>query len=138
MSLAAALDSAMAQVPGCVFAGFVELESGLMLAARPAGALTELEADNLAALAVVLYKAEPMRRLGDAIAGKAGGAASSGESRFGEALAISGARLHLFLRLPGQAGQVACFVSDHREDPAKVLDAARAGLATLAKAKLAP
>lgn len=138
MSLSAALDSAMAQIPGCLFAGFAELGSGLMLAARPAGALSEAQTDNLAALAVVLFEAPPIRSIGEALAVSGKKRADPAEPLYGETLALSGGRLHLFLRLPDQPGHVACFVSDHRDDPAKVLEAARQELATLARAKIAP
>ena len=63
MPFDAKLKSAMANMPGCIFAGVTDLEQGLMIGFSPAAALDAQEVENLAAMAVGYLESAPAKSI---------------------------------------------------------------------------
>lgn len=127
MALEAALKAAQAAVPGCVFAGLVDLEQGLPLGRAPGGGLRPDEAEHLAALAAA-YLSGPEA---GAVAAAAGGAADG----YDEVVAVAAGRVAVIQRLPCRPGAALCLVCDGAAAPSEVAEAARGQLAALDRAE---
>jgi hypothetical protein len=127
MTLDDALQAAAQGVPGCLYAGLVDLDQGLPLARAPEGPLTYADAEHLAALgSAYLASAEA-----DAVAEAAG---RPGEV-YDEAVALTAHRVAVFQRLPGRTGVALCVLAEGSQAPSAVADAARGHLAALAGAE---
>ena len=127
MTLEDALQAAALAVPGCLYAGLVDLDQGLPLARAPEGPLTFADVEHLAALASTY--------LASAEAGAVAEAAGGPGQAFDEAVALTAHRVAVFQRLPGRAEVAFCLLAEGAHTPSAVADAARGQLAALAGAE---
>ena len=127
MTLEDALRAAAQAVPGCLYAGLVDLDQGLPLARAPEGPLTFIDAEHLAALASAYLASAEAAAVAEA-AGRRGEA-------FDEAVALTAHRVAVFRRLPGRAAVALCLLAEGAQAPSAVAEAARGQLAALATAE---
>ena len=127
MTLEDALQAAALAVPGCLYAGLVDLDQGLPLARAPEGPLTFADVEHLAALASTY--------LASAEAGAGAEAAGRPRPAFDEGGGPTAPRGPGGPR-PARPAEVAfCLLAEGAHTPSAVADAARGQLAALAGAE---
>lgn len=125
MSLDSALLTAREAVADCQFTGLVDLDLGMMLGLSATDALPQDFTDNLAAGVVNFLDSAPVVQIEAELRGATGTEAEM-EPYFQDIVVGSAERLHLYLRLKGEANHVLCFICGAEADPAGALRAARA------------
>ena len=124
MVLAKILESSMQSVPGCVFAGYVDLEMGMMLAASPADHFSRDDADTLAVAVLNLFEGRHVIQIEDQFR-EATGAGISESSYFQEIVVVCDETVHVMHRSQDRASHVVCYVCTKGGDPMEMLTAAR-------------
>jgi hypothetical protein len=103
-----ALQSAIASIPECLAAGYIDLSSGMLLGIKSVDSQPAEVVELLAAATADLYQG-PNVKLIETIFKKARGLADDGHHYFQEFVINSDNLIHIFLRGKNQE-QVACFV----------------------------
>jgi hypothetical protein len=129
MTLDSTLSAVKGKIPGCVFSGYIALDTGIMLAVNPAGRFPPDMLDNLAFAIVNAMTGEHAEQIG-AVMGGGGDAAAF----CGELMILNDSFEHVFLRPGGKGNIVFCFISEIGAEPGASLAAARANLAELSAA----
>ncbi len=124
-----ALQTAIASIPECLAAGYIDLSSGMLLGIRSVDSQPAEVVELLAAATADLYQG-PNVRLIETIFKKARGLQDDGHHYFQEFIVNSDNLIHLFLRGKNQE-QVACFVCRKSANLGMALTKARAAMPTL-------
>ncbi|THU03669.1 hypothetical protein E9531_05635 [Lampropedia puyangensis] len=108
MSLDSSLEKAVATIPDCVAAGYVDLESGMLLAIKTVDSHAQEVIDLLSAATADLFQGPNVQAI-EKIFRRVRGVQEDGRHYFQEIIVNSDNLLHIFLRGKNQA-QVATFV----------------------------
>jgi hypothetical protein len=121
-----ALQTAIASIPECLAAGYVDLSSGMLLGIKSVDSHPAEVVELLAAATADLYQG-PNVRLIETIFKKARGLADDGHHYFQEFVVNSDNLIHIFLRGKNQE-QVACFVCRKSANLGMALTKSRAAM----------
>jgi hypothetical protein len=124
-----ALQSAIASIPECLAAGYIDLSSGMLLGIKSVDSQPAEVVELLAAATADLYQG-PNVRLIETIFKKARGLADDGHHYFQEFVVNSDNLIHIFLRGKNQE-QVACFVCRKSANLGMALTKSRAAMPSL-------
>lgn len=124
MSIENALKAAIEQVPECVFAGCIDLETGMMDATQGSEAYTTSIIDSMSAAVVNLFESSHSIGIENAFR-QATGREHDLEPYFRELAVVTPGLVHAFVRAKGNDNRILCFVSKASAGPAEVLKAAR-------------
>lgn len=111
------LAESLERLPGCIFAGYVDLSVGMVLGSAAQVEIPEDIRDNLAVAALNYLGGAKIRALAEGL----GGAPDS----FDEALVAADGATHVFMRLVDHPDHVLCFVFPDEGDPRPLLETAR-------------
>ena len=130
MSLDSTLQTVMATLPECVAAGYVDMESGLLLGVHTSDPHPQEVLDILAAVTVDLFRGTNVAALGRMF-----GAAGDGASGpFNEIIMFSDDYIHVFLRTAKYPEHVICFTCRRSANPGRVLTRARLAIDRVSQA----
>ncbi len=107
MSIKAALTSAMETVPDCVAAGYVDMETGILLGMKSSSGSQD-EMEKLAMAVANLFQGRGIKAFEELMC-KAG-VQDSEEPGFGEIAVFSNDRLFVFLRTQKYPEHVVCYI----------------------------
>ena len=127
-----ALQTAIASIPECIAAGYIDLASGMLLGVRSVDSQPADVVELLAAATADLYQGPNVRMI-ESIFKKARGLADDGHHYFQEFMVNSDNLIHVFLRGRNQE-QVACFVCRKAANLGMVVTKARAAMPVLESA----
>ncbi|HKB60446.1 MAG TPA: hypothetical protein VKC56_10435 [Gallionellaceae bacterium] len=130
--LTSALQSAIASIPECLAAGYIDLSSGMLLGIRSVDSQPAEVVDLLAAATADLYQGSNVRMI-EQIFKKARGLADDGHHYFQEFIVNSDNLIHVFIRGKNEE-QVACFVCRKTANLGMALTKSRAAMPALAAA----
>lgn len=108
-NLDSALQKAIASIPECVAAGYVDLASGMLLGIKTVDSHPSEVMDMLAAATSDMFQGPNVVAI-ERMFKKARGVADDGSHYFQEMIVTSDNLLHVFTRARGSQEQVACFV----------------------------
>lgn len=108
MSIDAALSSAMKTIPDCVAAGYVDMETGMLLGLQAAEGEHSDVLENLALAVANLFQGRGVIAFQELL--RAAGAEDSDHPGFGEIAVFSDDRLHIFLRTQDYPDHVVCYI----------------------------
>ncbi len=108
MSIEAALTSAMETVPDCVAAGYVDMETGMLLGMKATSSDSQDAMDNLAMAVANLFQGRGIKAFEELMC-KAG-VQDAEEPGFGEIAVFSNDRLFVFLRTQKYPEHVVCYI----------------------------
>lgn len=123
MSLDSALEKAVTSIPDCVAAGYVDLESGMLLAIKTVDSHAQEVIDLLSAATADLFQGPNVQAI-EKIFRRVRGVQEDGRHYFQEIIVTSENLLHVFLRGKNQS-QVATFVCRKGANLGMVLTKAR-------------
>lgn len=103
-----ALQTAVASIPECIAAGYIDLSSGMLLGIRSVDSQPTDVVELLAAATADLYQGSNVRTI-ESIFRKARGLNDDGRHYFQEIVVNSDNMIHIFVRAKNEL-QVACFV----------------------------
>ncbi len=124
-----ALQSAIASIPECLAAGYIDLSSGMLLGIKSVDSQPTEVVELLAAATADLYQGQNVRLI-ETIFKKARGLADDGHHYFQEFVVNSDNLIHIFLRGRNQE-QVACFVCRRSANLGMALTKSRAAMPAL-------
>ena len=124
-----ALQSAIASIPECLAAGYIDLSSGMLLGIKSVDSQPAEVVELLAAATADLYQG-PNVRLIETIFKKARGLQDDGHHYFQEFIVNSDNLLHVFIRGKNEE-QVACFVCRKSANLGMALTKSRAAMPAL-------
>ncbi|MDA7965144.1 hypothetical protein [Ruegeria sp.] len=108
MSIDAALSSAMKTIPDCIAAGYVDMETGMLLGLQAAEAEHSDVLENLALAVANLFQGRGVIAFQELL--RAAGAEETDHPGFGEIAVFSDDRLHIFLRTRDYPDHVVCYI----------------------------
>lgn len=108
MSIETALSSAMANIPDCIAAGYVDMETGMLLGTHATDADSEKSLAVLALAVANLFQGRGVRAFEELL--RESGSESADQPGFGEVAVFSGNRLHIFLRTKEYPDHVVCYI----------------------------
>jgi hypothetical protein len=130
--LTSALQTAIASIPECLAAGYIDLSSGMLLGIRSVDSQPAEVVDLLAAATADLYQGANVRTI-EQIFKKARGLTDDGHHYFQEFIVNSDNLIHVFIRGKNEE-QVACFVCRKTANLGMALTKSRAAMPALAAA----
>jgi hypothetical protein len=128
-TLEGALQAAIASVPECLAAGYIDLNSGMLLGIKSVDSQPNEVVELLAAATADLYQGTNVKMI-ESIFKKARGLKDDGHHYFQEFLINSDNLIHVFIRGKNQE-QVSCFVCRKSANMGMVLTKARSAMPTL-------
>jgi hypothetical protein len=128
-NLDAALQTAIATVPECLAAGYIDLTSGMLLGIRSVDSQPTEVVELLAAATADLFQGTNVRTI-ESIFKKARGLQDDGHHYFQEFLINSDNLIHVFIRGKNEE-HVTCFVCRKSANMGMVLTKARSAVPTL-------
>ncbi len=129
MALDAALKSAMDSIPDCLAAGYIDMDTGMLLAMQGDGAGLM---DNLSIAISNLFQGHGVQAF-EKILASAGGESVT-EAGFGEVAIFSGGHLYVFLKAQQYAGHVVCYICRDSANAGMVLTKSNMSLGAIAEA----
>ncbi|WP_170464773.1 hypothetical protein [Ruegeria arenilitoris] len=108
MSIEAALKSAMETIPDCVAAGYVDMETGMLLGTSVCDAEDDRVLENLALVVANLFQGRGVSAFETLL--QQSGNADTENPGFGEIAVFSKDRLNIFLRTQAYPDHVVCYV----------------------------
>ena len=108
MSIETALKSAMDTIPDCIAAGYVDMETGMLLGANVADQADAQVLDGLALAVANLFQGRGVGAF-EALLRESGNSDSE-NSGFGEIAVFSKDRLNIFLRTQAYPDHVICYI----------------------------
>ena len=132
MSLDAALNKAASLVPECLAAGYVDTESGMLLAIKTVDSHPREVIDLVAAATADLFNGPNVSMI-ERMFKKSRGVADDGHHYFQEIIVNSDNLIHVFMRGKKQQ-QVICFVCRKGANLGMVLTKARSGMPSVEQA----
>ncbi len=133
MSLDNALQAIMATVPECLAAGYVDMDTGMLLGVQTVDSHPQEVLDTLAAATADLFQGASVVQI-EKLFKKIRGSEGDDQHYFQEVLVFSDSLLHVFMRTKKYPGHVVCFVCRRNANPGMVLTKARMGLDSIAAA----
>jgi hypothetical protein len=127
--LSSALQTAIAGIPECLAAGYIDLSSGMLLGIRSVDSQPAAVVDLLAAATADLFQGSNVRTI-EQIFKKARGLADDGHHYFQEFIVNSDNLIHVFIRGKNEE-QVACFVCRKTANLGMALTKSRAAMPAL-------
>jgi hypothetical protein len=124
-----ALQSAVASIPECMAAGYIDLASGLLLSIKTVDSQPTEVVELLAAATSDLFQGPNVRMI-ESIFKKARGLPENGHHYFQEIIINSDNLIHVFLRGKNEE-QVACFVCRKSANLGMVLTKSRSAMPAL-------
>ncbi len=124
-----ALQTAVASIPECIAAGYIDLSSGMLLGIKSVDSHPNEVVELLAAATADLYQGTNVRMI-ESIFKKARGLKEDGHHYFQEIIINSDNLIHVFLRGKNEA-QVACFVCRRTANLGMALSKARTAMPAL-------
>lgn len=133
MSLDDALKATMATVPECVAAGYVDMDTGMLLGVQTADDHPQEVLDTLAAATADLFQGSSVLQI-EKLFKRNRGKEKDDQHYFQEVLVFSEAMLHVFMRTKRYPGHVVALVCRRSANPGMVLTKARMGLEAVSSA----
>jgi hypothetical protein len=130
MSLDKALENVMGTVPECLAAGYVDMDTGMLLGVQTSGAHSQEVLDTLSAATADLFQGASVTQI-EAMFKRARGTEKDDQHYFQEVLVFSENMLHVFMRTKKYPGHVVAFVCRRSANPGMVLTKARMGLESI-------
>ncbi len=127
--LTSALQNAIAGIPECLAAGYIDLSSGMLLGIRSVDSQPAEVVDLLAAATADLFQGSNVRTI-EQIFKKARGLKEDGHHYFQEFIVNSDNLIHVFIRGKNEE-QVSCFVCRKSANLGMVLTKARGAMPAL-------
>ncbi len=127
--LSSALQTAIAGIPECLAAGYIDLSSGMLLGIKSVDSQPAEVVDLLAAATADLFQGQNVRMI-ESIFKKARGLAEDGHHYFQEFIVNSDNLIHVFIRGKNEE-QVACFVCRKSANLGMALTKSRAAMPAL-------
>ncbi len=124
-----ALQTAIAAIPECLAAGYIDLASGMLLGIKSVDSQPTEVVELLAAATADLYQGTNVKMI-ESIFKKARGLKDDGHHYFQEIIINSDNLIHLFMRGKNQE-QVACFVCRKAANLGMALSKARSAMPAL-------
>src|SRR5512135_1444462 len=124
-----ALQSAIASIPECIAAGYIDLSSGMLLGIKSVDSQPAEVVELLAAATADLYQGTNVKMI-ESIFKKARGLQEDGHHYFQEIIINSDNLIHVFLRGKNEE-QVACFVCRKTANLGMALTKARSAMPSL-------
>jgi hypothetical protein len=128
-NLTGALQTAIASIPECLAAGYIDLSSGMLLGIKSVDSQPSEVVELLAAATADLYQGTNVRMIED-IFKKARGLKDDGHHYFQEFIINSDNLIHVFIRGKNQE-HVACFVCRKSANLGMALTKARSAMPAL-------
>jgi len=128
-NLEGALQTAIASIPECLAAGYIDLSSGMLLGIRSVDSQPSEVVELLAAATADLYQGTNVRMI-ETIFKKARGLKDDGHHYFQEIIINSDNLIHVFLRGKNEE-QVGCFVCRKSANLGMAITKARAAMPAL-------
>ncbi|MTI00840.1 MULTISPECIES: hypothetical protein [Alphaproteobacteria] len=108
MTIEAALTTAMETIPDCIAAGYVDMETGMLLGTKTTEPESEEVLDTLAVAVANLFQGQGVKAFEKLL--RAAGVQDSENPGFGEIAVFSNDRLHIFLRTKEYPEHVVCYI----------------------------
>ncbi|SDX01760.1 hypothetical protein SAMN05444358_102203 [Ruegeria halocynthiae] len=108
MSIESALASAIKTIPDCIAAGYVDMETGMLLGVDASDKDSADALENLAIAVVNLFQGRGMRGFEELL--RAADVDEAEHAGFGEIAVFSNDRLHIFLRTREYPDHVVCYI----------------------------
>lgn len=108
MSIQTALNSAMETIPDCIAAGYIDMETGMLLGSSVSDPDCEGSLDSLAVAVANLFQGRGVAAF-EALLRQAG-SADEENTGFGEIAVFSKDRLNIFLRTKEYPDHVVCYI----------------------------
>jgi len=128
--LETAIQKTMSEVPECVAAGFVDMSTGMLLAARTIDSHPREVLDLVAAATADLFQGSTVSAI-EKLFRKSRGVKDDGHHYFQEIIVFSDNLLHVFLRGKKNNDHVVTFVCRKSANVGMVLTKTRLGLSSL-------
>lgn len=129
-NLESALQTAIASVPECLAAGYIDLSSGMLLGIKSVDSQPTEVVELLAAATADLFQGTNVRMI-ESIFKKARGLQDDGHHYFREFLINSDNLIHVFIRGKSNEEHVSCFVCRKSANMGMVLTKARSSMPAL-------
>ncbi|WP_170326525.1 hypothetical protein [Ruegeria arenilitoris] len=108
MTIEAALNTAMETIPDCIAAGYVDMETGMLLGTNTLDSDSADVLDTLALAVANLFQGRGVNAFEDLL--RAAGAEEADNPGFGEIAVFSNDRLNIFLRTREYPDHVVCYI----------------------------
>ncbi|WP_170551887.1 hypothetical protein [Ruegeria atlantica] len=108
MTIEAALNTAMDTIPDCIAAGYVDMETGMLLATNTLDTDSADILDTLAIAVANLFQGRGVKAFEELL--RSATAEESDSPGFGEIAVFSNDRLHIFLRTREYPDHVVCYI----------------------------
>ncbi|MES0825130.1 hypothetical protein [Ruegeria sp. SCP11] len=108
MTIEAALNTAMKTIPDCIAAGYVDMETGMLLGTNTSEPDSADVLDSLAIAVANLFQGRGIKAFEELL--RTAGAEGSENPGFGEIAVFSNDRLNIFLRTREYPDHVVCYI----------------------------
>ncbi|KIC45742.1 MAG: hypothetical protein AB3N07_03960 [Ruegeria sp.] len=108
MSIESALISAIETIPDCLAAGYVDMETGMLLGVHSDDPEDTEVLENLAIAVANLFQGRGVKAFEELL--RSSGVEETDHPGFGEIAVFSGDRLHIFLRTQEYPDHVVCYI----------------------------
>ncbi|WP_281972931.1 hypothetical protein [Ruegeria faecimaris] len=108
MSIETALNDAMATIPDCIAAGYVDMKTGMLLGTHVTGSESAEALDTLAIAVANLFQGRGVIAFENLL--RSTDADDTENPGFGEIAVFSKDRLNIFLRTPDYPDHVVCYI----------------------------
>ena len=125
-----ALQQAVQSIPECLAAGYVDLDSGMLIGIKTVDSHPSEVMDMLAAATAEMFQGPNVVAI-ERIFKKARGVEDDGSHYFQEMIVNSDNLIHVFIRAKSSVDQVACFVCRRSANLGMVVTKARQAMATV-------
>jgi len=133
MSLDKALQKAVADIPECLAAGYVDITTGMLLGIKTVDSHPSEIMDILAAATADLFQGANVTTI-ESLFKKARGVKNDGHHYFQEMLILSDNLLHVFARMKNNEEHVVCFVCRKSVNMGMALTKARSAMTAISSA----
>ncbi|MDH5632806.1 MAG: hypothetical protein OEZ10_07400 [Gammaproteobacteria bacterium] len=131
MSLDKALNDAIAQIPECVAAGYVDLSSGMLLGVKTVDSHPGEVLEIVAAATADMYQGSNVTMIENMFKKSRGVPTGDGHHYFQEMMVLSDNLLHIFSRCKGNEDHVCVFVCRKSANMGMALAKVRSNLPTI-------
>ncbi|CUJ99451.1 hypothetical protein RUE5091_02043 [Ruegeria denitrificans] len=132
MTIEAALKAAMDTIPDCIAAGYVDMETGMLLAANTLDADSADVLDVLAIAVANLFQGRGVSGFEELL--RSAGVEEADNPGFGEIAVFSNDRLHIFLRTREYPDHAVCYICHNSANVALALTKSHLSLGPVAAA----
>jgi len=133
MSLEKALKTSMESIPECLAAGYIDMETGMLLGVKTTKAHSRSVLETLAAATADLFQGQSIAEL-EAILKAERGSEDDSPHYFYEIIVFSKNLLHVFMRTKKYPEHVVCYICRKSANPGMVLAKSKMGLESVSAA----